>query len=122
MARGAIADRGSYLGLEVAVDVPELVELADGSEHLADVEAGVLLLEHARVVEQGAEVAAGDVFHGEVDEGGVLEGVEEAHEPRRLGRRQDVPLDQDVSDLGARSGSGERRHARERERDWPHPS
>lgn len=57
-----------HLGLEVAVDVAELVQLRDGAEHLGDVEPRVLLLEDARVVEERAEVAAGDeVLRGAKD-------------------------------------------------------
>ena len=43
-------------------DVSELVELVDGHEHLGDVESGVFLLEHTRVVEQSSEIASRDVL------------------------------------------------------------
>lgn len=59
----------------------------------------MLLLEDARVVEEGTEVAAGDKVHREVDVGGVLEGVEEPDEPGSVGRGEDVPLGKDVADL-----------------------
>lgn len=42
------------------MNVAELVQLVDGREHLRNVEARVFLLEDARVVEESAEVAAGD--------------------------------------------------------------
>lgn len=51
-------------------DVPKLVKLIDGHEHLSDVEPGVLLLENTRVVEKGSEVPSWDVFLREKSEGG----------------------------------------------------
>lgn len=103
------------LGLEITVDVSELMELVDAHEHLGGVEACVFLLEHARVVEQGTEVATRDEFlnvsvprllvrsvethHGEVDMLAVLEGVQEADKPRRLDGSENIALDEDVLDL-----------------------
>jgi hypothetical protein len=75
------------------------MEFVDGGEHFCDVEAGVFLFEDARVGEEGAEVAAWDVFHGEVDVFCVLEGVEETDEPWGLCGGEDVAFDEDVSDL-----------------------
>lgn len=48
------------LGLQIAVDVAELVKFSDSAKHLRDVEPRVLLLEDARVVEECPEVSAGD--------------------------------------------------------------
>jgi hypothetical protein len=44
------------------VDVAELVQLVETGEHFGGVESRVLLLEDARVVEQGSEVSTGDIF------------------------------------------------------------
>lgn len=81
------------------MDVPELVQGGDGRDHLGHVEPGVFLLEDARVVEERAKVAAGHKVHGEVDKLGVLERVQEAHEPVRVRGREDVALGEDVADL-----------------------
>lgn len=69
------------------MDVPQFMQLVDADEHLGDVEPRVLLFQDARVVQEGAEVATGDVFHGEVDELRVLEGVQESDEPWGFGCR-----------------------------------
>lgn len=50
------------LGLQVAMDVPKLVQCVDTGEHLGDVEAGMAIVEHTGVVEKGAEVSTGNVF------------------------------------------------------------
>ena len=63
------------------MNVPQLVQLVDGGEHLADVKARVLLLEYTRVIEKGAEVASRDVFHREVDVLRILESIQKADEP-----------------------------------------
>ncbi len=51
-----------HLWLEVPMDVSQLVQLVDTRKHLGRVEPRVFFLEYARVVEQRAEVATGDVF------------------------------------------------------------
>jgi hypothetical protein len=89
------------------MNVPESMQLCDGAEHLGDVELGVLLLEDARVVEEGAEVTACDKVHREVDVRRILEGVQQSHEPGGRRRREDVSFCQDVSDL-----SGDERQTR----------
>ena len=75
------------------------MELVYAFKHLGDVEARVLLLENARVVEKGSKVAAGYVFHSEIDELRVLERVQKPDEPRGFGGGKDVALDQNVADL-----------------------
>jgi hypothetical protein len=80
------------------MNVPESMQLCDGAEHLGDVELGVLLLEDARVVEEGAEVTACDKVHREVDVRRILEGVQQSHEPGGRRRREDVSFCQGVSD------------------------
>lgn len=87
------------LRLEIAVDVAELVQRIDRAEHLADVEPSVLLFQHARVIEQRAEVTAWDVLHREVDVLRILERVEQTNEPGCLRGGEDVTLDEDVTDL-----------------------
>jgi len=52
----------TYLWFKVSVDVPQLVQLVYTRKHLGCVESRMLLLEHARVVEQSAEVASRYVF------------------------------------------------------------
>ena len=111
----------AHLWLQVSVDVSQLVQLAHADEHLADVESCDLLLEHAGVVEQCPEGAARDVLHGEVDVLGVLEGIQQTDEPRRLRRSEDVALDEDVADL-ADDGGGNGRENGESTGDAPRPS
>lgn len=76
------------------------MQLVDGGKHLADVESRVLFFQHARIVEQSAEVATGHVFHREVDMLRVLEGVKKANEPGRFRGCQDVAFDEDMTNLG----------------------
>ena len=59
--------------------VTELVQFVHSHEHLANVEAGVLLLQYTGVVEECAKVTTGDVFHGEVNKLRILEGVEKSY-------------------------------------------
>lgn len=58
--------------------IPQLMQLVNSGKHLAYVKPRVFLLEYARVVKEGAEVTAWDVFHCEVDVLGVLKCVEES--------------------------------------------
>lgn len=58
------------------MEVAELVEFIHRSEHLADVEPGVLFLENTRVVQQRSKITTGNVFHGQVNVFRVLEGIE----------------------------------------------
>lgn len=81
------------------MEVSQLMQFVDASKHLANVEFRVFFFEHARVVEEGAEIAAWDVFHGEIDELGILERVEQSHEPWSLRRSKDVAFYKDVTDL-----------------------
>lgn len=103
------------------MNISELVQLADSHEHLCRIKPRVLLLEDPRVVQQGPEISTGNVFltitpihisacansdrgtisthHGEINMIPILKRVKQADQPGRLGRRQDVPLDQDVLDL-----------------------
>ena len=113
----------AYLWFQVSMNVTEFVQLAHSHEHLGRVESSVFLLEHSRVVQQGPEISTRDVFlrsssssqsagivptgrivtsrthHGEVHVIPVLKRIQQADQPRRLGRRQNVPLDQDVLDF-----------------------
>ena len=59
--------------------VTELVQFVHSHEHLANVEAGVLLLQYTGVVEECAKVTTGDVFHCEIDVMWVLECVEKSY-------------------------------------------
>ena len=52
----------THLRLEIPVDVAKLVQLVDAHEHLGGVKPRVLLLEHARVVQQRPEVSPWNVF------------------------------------------------------------
>lgn len=92
---------GAYLRLQVSVDVAKPVELVHRDEHLANVEPRDLLLEHARVVQEGPEVSTGDILHREVDVLGVLERIQQADKPRRLRRSEDIALDENMPDLAA---------------------
>jgi hypothetical protein len=40
----------AYLRLEIPMYVPELVQLADGRKHFADIKSCMFLLEYARIV------------------------------------------------------------------------
>ena len=50
------------LGLQIAMDVAQLVERIHTGEHLGDVEPDIAIVQHAGVVEQRPKVAARDVF------------------------------------------------------------
>lgn len=91
------------------------MERIDGTDHLRDVEPGMVFFEAAGGVEQGPEVTSTDKFlacfqsrdiegrstdHSKEDMLLVLEGIEELDEPVGFGGRQDIALDQDVTDLG----------------------
>lgn len=81
------------------MDVTQLVEFVHTSKHLGDVIPRVLFLEHARVVQQRAEVTTWNVFHGKVDILSVLECVQETDKPWRLGRSQNVSLNEHMPNL-----------------------
>ncbi len=51
-------------GLQIPVDVAELMEGVDAGEHFGNVEAGVSVVKDTSVVEEGSKVAARDVFLG----------------------------------------------------------
>ena len=68
--------------LQIAMDVPKLMQLTDGNKHLADVKACVFLFEDTGIVEECAKVAARDVFHGEIDMLCVLKCIKQANQPR----------------------------------------
>jgi hypothetical protein len=84
------------------VNVTQLVKLSHSLNHLADIKTRVLLLQYARVVQQGAEIASRDVFHREIDKRRVLKGVEETNEPRSLGSRQNIAFHQNMPNLRRR--------------------
>ena len=65
----------TYLRLQIAMDVAQSVQLGDGHEHLTRIEARVLFRDDPCAVQEGTEVASGDIFHGEIDVLRVLEGV-----------------------------------------------
>lgn len=81
------------------MEISQLMQFVDASKHLANVEFRVFFFEHARVVEEGAEIAAWNVFHGEIDELGILERVEQPYEPWSLRRGKDVAFYEDMTDL-----------------------
>jgi hypothetical protein len=56
------------------MNVSELVEFVDRTEHLGNIESSVLLFEDARVVEECPEIATRDVFL-QPNEGLVIWGV-----------------------------------------------
>lgn len=108
------------------MNVAELVQLVDGAKHLRNVEPSMLLLQDARVVEQGTEVAASDevlssgkrgrrsarstepteyeaqTHHGKIDVSRILECVKQANEPRRVGGSENIALGEDVANLVGR--------------------
>ena len=59
------------------MDVPQFVQLTDTDKHLTDVKPGMLLLQHARVVEECPKIASRHVFHRKVDVFGILERVQQ---------------------------------------------
>lgn len=91
--------RYTYLRFEIAMKIAELVEFIHRSEHLADVEPGMLFLENSRVVEQRSEVTTGNIFHGQINVLRVLEGIQKPDQPRGLSGCQDVSFDQNMPDL-----------------------
>ncbi len=50
------------LGLEIAVDIAELVECIHTAEHLSNVEARVPVVEDSGIVQQSTEITSWDVF------------------------------------------------------------
>lgn len=87
------------------MNVAQLVQLGDTRKHLRDVEPRMLLLEHARVVEEGTEVTAGDEVLREVKENrgsvGIGRGKGEGTDAPWRGRR--------ARGLGKRRGGGRAR-------------
>ena len=82
------------------MNVPKLVQFADSCEHLADIEARMLLLEDARIVEQCPKVASGNIFHREINMLCILKCIQQTDQPGGFRRSQDVSLNEDVPDLG----------------------
>ena len=88
-----------YLRFEIAVNVSKFVELVDRSKHLTDVEPCMLLFQDPGIIEQCPEVASRHVLHGEVNVLRILEGIQQANQPRCLGGSQDVSFYKNVTDL-----------------------
>lgn len=89
----------SHLRFEIAVNISKFVELIDCREHLADVKPRVLLFQDSGIVEQRPEVTPRHILHCKVDMVRVLEGVQQANQPRCLGGGQDISFNKYVSDL-----------------------
>jgi hypothetical protein len=87
------------LGLQIPMNVAQGVQSVDTGEHLCDVKSGMSVVKDASVVEQGSEVTAGHVFHGQVNLFFVLERVEQLDKPVGFGGSQNVSFGQDVSHL-----------------------
>lgn len=81
------------------MDVAQFVQLVNGCEHLTDVKSSMLFLQNARVIQQRPEVSSGYVFHSKVDVFGILESIEKLNQPRRLGRSQDISLNENMANL-----------------------
>jgi hypothetical protein len=93
---------GTHLGLKITMDVTELVQLADCGEHLGDVEACMLFLENARIVQQCPKVASGHILHREIDMLGILKRIQKANKPGCFRRGEYVSLHKYVSNLDGR--------------------
>ena len=93
---------GTHLGLKITMDVTELVQLADCGEHLADVEACMLFLKNARIVQQCPKVASRHILHRKIDMLGILERIQKANKPGCFRRGEDVSFHKYVSDLNGR--------------------
>ena len=65
-----------YLRFEIPMYIAELMQFIDSHKHLRNIEPSVLFLEHTRIIHERSEITARHVFHSEVDELYVLEGVE----------------------------------------------
>ena len=81
------------------MNVPKLVQLADGREHFADIKSRMFLLEYARIVKQCPKVSSRDIFHRKVDMLCVLKSIQQADQPGSFRRGENVSLYEDVSDL-----------------------
>jgi hypothetical protein len=57
----------AHLWLKIPMNIPKLVQFADGREHFADIKSGVFLFEYAGIVQQCPKVASRHIFHREVD-------------------------------------------------------
>lgn len=66
-----------HLGLQVTMDISQLVQLIDPHKHLGNVEPRDFLFEDTGIIEEGSEVASGNIFHREINVLRVLEGVQE---------------------------------------------
>lgn len=92
----------THLRFKIAMDVTELVQLADRGEHLADIEACMLFLEDARIVQQCPKVASRHILHRKIDMLSILKCIQKANKPRCFRRGEDVSLHKHVSDLNGR--------------------
>ena len=88
-----------YLRLKIAVYISKLVELIHCCEHFADIKPRVFLFQDPRVVEQCPEVTPRHVLHSKIDVLRILKGIQQTNQPRGLGCSQDIPLNENVSNL-----------------------
>lgn len=93
---------GTHLRLKISMDITELVQLADCSEHLADVEACMFFLENARIVQQCPKVASRHILHRKIDMLGILKRIQKSNKPGCFCRGEDVSFHKHVSDLDGR--------------------
>lgn len=50
------------LGLQVPVNVAEIVESVNGGKHLSDVEPGMVEVQDSRIIEQSPKITARNIF------------------------------------------------------------
>lgn len=71
--------RATHLGFQVTMDISEPVEFIHCYKHLTCIEARVFLRQYPSAVQEGAEVASRDIFHGQIYMLIVLECVQQPH-------------------------------------------
>ena len=81
------------------MNVSQKVESVNTGEHFSNVKPSMPVMENTGIVQKGAEITSGDIFHSKIDLIVVLEGVEQFHEPLTFGRSENIPFGQNVSDL-----------------------
>jgi hypothetical protein len=94
------------------MNVAQFVQLVHGCKHFADIELGMSFFENTRVIQSGTEVAARDIFHGQVNIFRILKGIEKSDEPWCFSRSQNVSFYENMTDLTLTSSSVFRRQRR----------
>lgn len=87
------------LGLQISMNVAQLVKGIDRAEHFGNVETSMSVGEHTGVVKQGAEITTRHILHGKIDTLVILERVEQSNKPLTLRRGKNIAFCQDMANL-----------------------